>query len=853
MGLCFVANHYSCKCRNSDGQEHRCPAIASREAAAQVRYEFPENAPYQGYMFQVPKHHDYAPLRKRLLADAGIPESSAEHAKYMAVLEHTLKNGTKRLKFECKMLVCGCHIGAEDVEQEPGQRGGFRLKKEARLRSPPYLNQLEGSKRRADPIERCTGFTEAAKKFRGDLDAAEQRVRRLQDKDSKHEEKRVELQEAVYGLESQLHVTQHDFQEKDKEVTKLEGKIEKLQGENAQLKHQLQVLAAAHHHQSTASLLKENELAAKLISQTHATAVEREARQVAERALRDLRALLTPEAYCERFCKLRELANQAVAQGGLDFSAAGVQKLCRQAGAQCEFTRLVGMMAKRGCAISVEEVIGPASGKRTCRIRRIVGTFLLGLGATSERFNVVVDALDRACEHTGGNQALASGWRFGKSKRSTDRDKKINPCKDIALFWMKILVSPLHTAATGKPLKAKPHLKELIGLLEPLNAAWIQLRSHARPRLLALASRFDASAVLWFFENCLPLSLLLYDIVLKAPDAERYWRGLAHLEAMCVTQQRRNYDRTVLKKIDSYLYLKRTGHSLYKLVGEHPECIDEAFLEGGVNAKLAARTKTYTNEEEARASCLRMFAKRTDSTIKQAKEAFTTEYGHLKYMTKRDIEDLTLRAGEVIVSVIERICNATEQQKPYRVNKRGNARRGYTCDAWVCPTLIPSAPGTKTVTQLYSHEIGSPAFSLFSDTQAYGAPDSLRSANGCNMDGCAGSMDSDVELRQLLCGHKQCSVCGSGSTCPKCSAALKSRIRHLATDEAHQLRTRVITLDELKFTKGSEQDKQANGANEDGSDDEDDDDRDEDEVAADSDALASLADLHTRLCALPGT
>jgi hypothetical protein len=384
---------------------------------------------------------------------------------------------------------------------------------------------------------------------------------------------------------------------------------------------------------------------------------------------------------------------------------------------------------------------------------------------------------------------------------------KINPVKDFGMFWFEILLSPLHFSATNTKLKAKPHLRQITGLLEVLNAAWLKIRVAARPALLRHAHRFDAGALLWALENTLPLCMILYDVVFKSGQSALYFEGLCHLEVQMVLWQRHNYDRGLLYKLDSTAYLKKIGHNLHAFIGDKCHIVDESFLEGGVNARLAALTRNMQVEEQARNIAKRDFYKRTDPSVANMNAQLAQDESHMCSFTGRKIDAMVLLGCQLLTSLVARIVNAAPSEYPQRVHK-STARPTYNTDRFVCPTLSPNPEKPLTAN---SHEIGNPGYALNYSSRVVGpnkrinwvpnpdAPDGFSHSNGCSMQYCIGGLQS-TDLRQLMCGHRICEGCcsaNSSDTCAICSEKLQSKLVSLATKEAETMATRVITEEEL--------------------------------------------------------
>eukprot|EP00051_Salpingoeca_urceolata_P021186 m.327713 g.327713 ORF g.327713 m.327713 type:complete len:119 (-) comp19748_c3_seq25:2234-2590(-) len=81
------------------------------------------------------------------------------------------------------------------------------------------------------------------------------------------------------------------------------------------------------------------------------------------------------------------------------------------------------------------------------------------------------------------------------------------------------------------------------------------------------------------------MAVLNYDVIFKTNKHELYLDFLKHYAVFCSLRKRKNYDEATLYKIDQAVYLSDHEH-LAKFFTTHLNLVDEAFGEGGVNAKL---------------------------------------------------------------------------------------------------------------------------------------------------------------------------------------------------------------------------------------------------------------------------
>jgi hypothetical protein len=372
------------------------------------------------------------------------------------------------------------------------------------------------------------------------------------------------------------------------------------------------------------------------------------------------------------------------------------------------------------------------------------------------------------------------------------------------------LLAPLFKKATGRDIQAKMHLRQIVGLEEALLAGWLRLRAEARPVLLALDGRVDASAVLYHFENTLAQPTLLYDCVLKQKKHEVYWWGLNFALLEVILRQRHNYPGGLFRKIDEKLYLHAVRHPLHEVLCTNVHVVDEAFGEGGVNALIHRWVRNIWSDAVARDTALRNFATRLEPGVRAMQEGFLNAAEPRCVVTGRPMEEMVQLAMLVIVELLEKIVNAREAELPRRVPK-GNARRKFSTDAWLCPTLCEG--------KLYSHEFASPAWALFAEERRQRAPDGIRSETRCNWPRCRGRQAA--QLLVLECGHAFCKDCSDCTRCLICLEEIRRRLLEEGNAQELYVRTRVVNVDELHET-----DQKNAGSDDDGEDGEDDDDGD---------------------------
>jgi hypothetical protein len=109
--------------------------------------------------------------------------------------------------------------------------------------------------------------------------------------------------------------------------------------------------------------------------------------------------------------------------------------------------------------------------------------------------------------------------------------------------------------------------------------------------------------------------------------------------------------------------------------GEHGHTVDEAFLEGGINAYLAQLTNKIPTSEAAIRAAKKFFLERVNSTL-EAIMADCPQPSHGRKYSDRDIKGYVQYAADVIVEYVSRLLHA---DPPVRINHQ---RRVAKTDAW---------------------------------------------------------------------------------------------------------------------------------------------------------------------------
>ena len=325
------------------------------------------------------------------------------------------------------MDVCACHISPLDVKQNnrSGSANGFSLKQEAKLRSQEYL-ALHDVPDRISPIKRSEGFDNPL---------------------AKHY-----CQMADDNMELLLQAQSQAYE------AKLDSGVEDLCLVIAQLKKQAAAAAesfqaASHGQQALLMAVSDASVAAKLDAESATQSALIEASKAldavvhsAALAAKDAKDALAAAKESVDFIsssieannvatfdRLRLAANKIASEferAGTTFSWTHdtVKIICDNAEAPFEYVRFLSMFNPKRSSIAQGTATGTTettSLKAKCREKRAISAFFIAIGATSERFSILRNAVDSVLHVPRSKQAVASNMGFMPSLSTADRQDKI--------------------------------------------------------------------------------------------------------------------------------------------------------------------------------------------------------------------------------------------------------------------------------------------------------------------------------------------------------------------------------------------------------------------------------------------
>ena len=311
------------------------------------------------------------------------------------------------LEFVSELAVCACHISPDDVEYMNRREGCVSLKPNAILRSPEYF-VMNAAPEREPPLKRCIGNTPLAQHLSQQLDDTFERLLRVQ---------QAAFENAV-----------------DTEVESLLQFI-------AELKEQ--VVAA---EEVTAATLKDllaaqSDARSSMLTNTELLKVLQTAKDVADgNAFEASEALAAAKANVDfvanglvdgnvtMFNQLRSTANalaNASESKTIPWTHETVKLICDNARAHTEYARFLSMFNPRPTStVNVTTISATAKGKSISRQRRAICAFFIAIGATSERFSLLRDAIDDVLHVPRSKHIVASSLGFLPSMTTSDRHDK---------------------------------------------------------------------------------------------------------------------------------------------------------------------------------------------------------------------------------------------------------------------------------------------------------------------------------------------------------------------------------------------------------------------------------------------
>ena len=317
------------------------------------------------------------------------------------------------LEFVQKMAVCACHIHPDDVQHRNRIAGTVSLKPDARLRSADFFKRTGSTgTERANPFERSPGNTPLAKHlssmYKDTLDQL------------------VELQRTTF--EARV----------DEEVDSLREQIEILKAEVLTASNMLKAAsdkaslyandALMSRKSSADSLLKTTALTQAL---TSALDSEQKANVALDEANDALAAANETVKYISNglcldnismFGRLRAASTKLASESKnkvMPWTHDSVQAICSAADAPQEYARFLSMFEPKPNSVAQK-----SGGKDHCRERRAIVAFFIALGATSERFGLLRNAVDKVLTVPRSQQALISNLGFGTALSTSDRQDR---------------------------------------------------------------------------------------------------------------------------------------------------------------------------------------------------------------------------------------------------------------------------------------------------------------------------------------------------------------------------------------------------------------------------------------------
>eukprot|EP00051_Salpingoeca_urceolata_P021184 m.327528 g.327528 ORF g.327528 m.327528 type:complete len:1114 (-) comp19748_c3_seq14:114-3455(-) len=365
---------------------------------------------------------------------------------------------------------------------------------------------------------------------------------------------------------------------------------------------------------------------------------------------------------------------------------------------------------------------------------------------------------------------------------------KINAVKDCVEMWREPFFNRMHVLLSGQPLSAHPHARAMSISCDAVFVAWCALRDSVLELLEPLKHRFDVSAFLTFLDESISMAVLNYDVIFKTNKHELYLDFLKHYAVFCSLRKRKNYDEATLYKIDQAVYLSDHEH-LAKFFTTHLNLVDEAFGEGGVNAKLRkliSDTQHMTTENIIK-HMKAAYGIDMDETSANLAASFEHEYFKAKTYTTRDLEQMAGAAAVLILDIAQSLLHAKGEDLPRRLKSQSDKH-----DKWVCRALFHRKPSDFV---FLSDKHGPPGYALHPQAGTstnFFAPDSTGKGGCCgvsgNINGLHAALVRCQQPRHVIfpCAHAFCMAClkspslkvghcdGHRFDCPYCAVAVRS-------------------------------------------------------------------------------
>jgi len=356
---------------------------------------------------------------------------------------------------------------------------------------------------------------------------------------------------------------------------------------------------------------------------------------------------------------------------------------------------------------------------------------------------------------------------------------KINPGGDTAENWICI-IDDLYHRATGKRLKRSATLpiKEAMSFLEVIGAAWLYLRGFLAP-ILRKKRTISACSFLYWLDNTVPLSLYMYEIIIKNSDFEGYLTGLAFSYQEVLLRDRKNYKKALLYLLNMILLFLREDHPALSLLRNNLCSVDEAKNEGGIISRLAHLMKSSLDTEQSINKSLRFFAARMNEDCDDLKEKLGSKNSHQSGLFSNQIDNIFSHAVEMMLDIFDALMKEQSSDIQFFFgSERVCKKKGDLCVTFVSKAMFNE--------KLCIHTHASPSFALF--------PMNFPVPNHCI--GCNASINVDTAVN-WLCGCSFCRNCNP-LTC-RCMSASCKRLTDAATLVQNDVQEK-ITVDSLKMT-----------------------------------------------------
>ena len=338
------------------------------------------------------------------LRDRNNPSTATLYDNFPRRKAFTPHNCSMLLVFVSELAVCACHISPDDVKHENRVKGCISLKLTAILRTPDYF-LINAAPEREAPLKRCVGNTPLAQHLSQQLDDTFERLVRVQ-KAAFENTVDTEIQYLLQAI-AEL---------KEQAVAAEEAKA-------ATLKDLLAAQTDA--RTTTAELLKVLQMSKDVAD---AYAIEASEALAAAKANVDFIANSFVVENVDMFSRMRTAANALVKDSEsktLSWTHDTVKSICDSARAPSEYARFRSMFNPKATSVAQATAISAsARGKAISRERRAIISFFVAIGATSERFTLLRNAIDDVIHVPRSKHIIASSLGILPSLSASDRHDK---------------------------------------------------------------------------------------------------------------------------------------------------------------------------------------------------------------------------------------------------------------------------------------------------------------------------------------------------------------------------------------------------------------------------------------------